>query len=379
MRSFITIALCFSLTLTACLNDSDNDYQQELAGIAAKIKQLGNPATKDEALKLVYYRYLHATLTGSFDDFKAAEDAIHAALTAYGPVDDLYHLRAQLNFKLHRLQAVSTDISKLPRAANILSLQALRADIDLQQDRYNEALQGYERIIAEKRSWDTLARLAYFRFKTGQPEVADELYREAAGLLSAKEMRYYAWIELQRGLIDLEYERYEEALAHYQIADRAYSGYWLIEEHIAEVLNLLGREREAIALYRKIIDKTHNPEFISALATIFEATDREHAMALHQQAETLYAQRYLLYPEAALGHWITYLLEKSDIDPNLLDYAQRNHEFRPNAESKLLLVKAYLKTGETTQAKELMQAILQTPWRTPEMDTLWQQMISPSE
>jgi tetratricopeptide (TPR) repeat protein len=187
-------------------------------------------------------------------------------------------------------------------------------------------------------------------------------------MIPATEMRTYAWLELQRGLIDLEYGRYQQALDHYRLACRAYSGYWLIEEHIAEALQLTGQTGEAIALYRGIIERTRNPEFVTALADILLASDPGAAAALYREADALYGEQYALYPEAVAGHLIEYLLEKQDIDPRLLEYAEWNHRLRPNAEAKLLLARTYLKLGEVATARSLMGEILKTPWRTPELD-----------
>lgn len=325
---------------------------------------------KDDALKLVHYRYQLAALTGDYEDFKAAEDSINAALQAHGPADDLLFFSAHLNFKLHRFQVAREIIASMPYPEASASLRALAADIDLQQGRYAEALGAYEKLVAGKPGWDALARLAYYRLKTGQPAAADELYRRAADLIPAKEMRAFAWVELQRGLVDLEYGRPEQALAHYRLADRAWTGYWLIEEHIAEALHLTGRTREAIALYRKIIERTHNPEFMTALANILAATDPPAAEALYAGADALYRRQFELYPEAAAGHLIEHLLERSDADPRLREYAEWNHALRPNAEAKLLLARSYLKLGDSAAARGLIGEILQTPWRTPELEAL---------
>ncbi|MCK5353720.1 MAG: hypothetical protein KAJ63_01270 [Methyloprofundus sp.] len=202
---------------------------------------------------------------------------------------------------------------------------------------------------------------------TGHPVIAEQLYDEAAEKLSAKEMRSFAWIELQKGLIDLQYERYEQALSHYHRANQAYSGYWLIEEHIAEVLNLLDRKQQAIALYNKIITKTGNPEFITALANILEIPDPELSSELQTQAESLYTRQFQLYPEAAIGHLVRHLLAKQHPGPKLLEYAKKNVQFRPNAEAKFLLVQSYLKFNQPDPAKKLLQDILETPWRTPQL------------
>jgi tetratricopeptide (TPR) repeat protein len=360
---------CSCFLIVACSSYADTDYAKETASLQQKIARLGTPTTKEDALKLVYYRYQFASLSGDYNDFKTVENSIAKALQTWGPADDLYYFSAHLNFKLHRLSAAQSVLARMPLAEHSPSLRALRADIALQQGRYSEALQGYESLIAE-RSWDALARLAYYRLKTGQPEEADELYRQAADMIPAKDMRSYAWLELQRGLVDLEYGRYPQALEHYRIADRAYSGYWLIEEHIAEALHLSGQTEDAIVLYRGIIERTHNPEFITALANILQAADSESAGILYREADVLYQQQLMLYPEAATGHLIEYLLQKTEADPRLLEYAERNHALRPNAEAKLLLARTYLKLGAPTTARALINEIMQTPWRTPRLAAL---------
>jgi tetratricopeptide (TPR) repeat protein len=364
----ILILYCCLLQAT-CTRYSDTDYAKELAGLQEQIARLGTPAIKDVALKLVHDRYQLAALSGDYEDFRAAEDSIRAALQAYGPLDDLLYFSAHLHFKLHRFQAARETIASMPLAAESLQLRALAADLALQQGHYTAALSEYEQLAADQPTWDTLARLAYYRLKTGAPEAADGLYRRAQDMLSAKEMRAYAWLELQRGLIDLEYGRNREALAHYETANRAWSGYWLIEEHIAEALRLTGQSRRAIALYRQIIERTRNPEFISALANTLPANDPA-AAALQAEADVLYQRRFELYPEATAGHLIEYLLEQREPDPRLREYAEWNLVLRPNTEAKLLLARTYLKLGDVGAARALMSEILQTPWRTPELDAL---------
>ena len=67
---------------------------------------------------------------------------------------------------------------------------------------YEEKKAAYVRIIDEEPTWDNLARLAYFVASMGERERADDLYARAEDELTAKEMRSYAWLELQRGLLN---------------------------------------------------------------------------------------------------------------------------------------------------------------------------------
>lgn len=353
------IVLTFALALGPA---GATDYDRELAGLKPSA-----PVSIEQSIGRLYRR---ASLTGDFADFRAAETAMEQGLEQLGPLQDLYLLRAQFHFKLHRLAAARDDLSRAPDLAGSPDAAALRADLALQEGRYEAARQGYERLVRENRTWDNLARLAYYLGKTGEVERADQLYAEAQDELTAKEMRSFAWVELQRGLLDLDRGRDEPALAHFRRADRAYSGYWLIEEHIAEALGRLGRTEEAIALYRKVVEKTHNPEFLSALARLLENRDSAAAAALDREAERRFEEQSALYPEAAAGHFLQYLLERREPGPRLLALALRNVEIRPNAESKLLLARAYWKLnqpGSVPAIRALVTEIRETPWRTAEI------------
>jgi tetratricopeptide (TPR) repeat protein len=377
----ISAVACAVLALlpAACLAaESTSDYDAELARIQKGIDEVRDrafttPVDFGLAMKLVYLQYRYASLTGSFVDFKAAESAIDKAIELAGPAEDFYLLRANLDFKLHRLARTREDLAMAPDLAGGAAVRILRADLDLQEGRYRDARSGYEAVIRDQRkpetpgSWDYLARLAYLKSKTGDVSGGLQLYREAQGEITAKEMRSYAWVELQEGLLDLDDGRYEKALAHYRRAARAYSGYWLIEEHIAEVLDLLGRTDEAVDLYRKVIARTRNPEFVGALAIIVDRKDHASAEALYREADRLFRDQYNLYPEAAIGHFIRYLLAKRDARPELLEMAEKNYRLRPNADSELLLARAYFKLHDVAKARALVAEILATPWRTPEI------------
>jgi len=354
-----------------------SDYDRELAKIESDLAappQAASPPA-DRALKRAGLAYRRASLTGDFAQFKAAETAIDEAFAAVGPIEDLVLLRAQLNFKLHRLPSAEADVRALGEPGASSGLQALAADLALQQGRYKEARRGYEHALAiNPASWDNLARLAYLQSKTGDYAGAERSYAKAQDEISAKEMRSYAWVELQKGILDFERRRYESALAHYRRADRAYSGYWLIEEHIAEVLDLTGHTNDAIALYEKIVRTTHNPEYMNALGRIRERSDPAAAQQLYAEADRRNAERFALYPEAAIGHLIRDTLVRRAPRPDLLQLAQRNYELRPNGESKLLLARAYLKIERRAEAKKLLDEIASTPWTTPELVELRRQL-----
>lgn len=362
---------------------AETDYERELAGIGKKLAEAeASPATGvpaeevERATKIAFLAYRRASLTASYADFKAAETAIDGALERIGPSEDLFLLKANFDFKLHRLAETKNDLAHAPDLAGDPQAVALWADLAFQEGRYAEARKGYGAALSAKRSWDQLARLAYYKSRTGDMAGADRLYAEAAEEITAKEMRSYAWVELQRGILAFDAGRPEEALAHYRRADRAYSGYWLIEEHIAEALAASGRTAAAVDLYRRLVERTHNPEFLSALALLVEPGDPAAARTLDQEAQQSFQEQSRLYPEAALGHRLESLLRRRETSPELLAMARQNVALRPNGEAKLLLARAYLKLGDAAAARALVDEILRTAWRSPALAPLSRQIAA---
>ncbi|PYJ14723.1 MAG: hypothetical protein DME96_15185, partial [Verrucomicrobia bacterium] len=194
---------------------------------------------------------------------------IDRAIGEIGPLADLYLLKANLDFRLHRLENADRDVQALARFAGNSQIIALKAGIAFQQAGYEEAKKGYRLAIEKNPTWDNLARLAYWESKFGDIELADKLYGQAENEISAKEMRSYAWVELERGLLEFNRGRYQKAAAHYDQADKAYSGYWLADEHRAELLEAERKFDQAVALYGRVVGRAPQPEFQQALGDLF--------------------------------------------------------------------------------------------------------------
>ena len=357
------------------------DYDRERAALAQRIGELeaaaGDPAGDGAAVaRLAVQRYRYATLSGDFAELRAAEAAVESALAAVGPAPDLVLLRAQLHAALHRLPRARQDLARLADPADPRA-RALAADLDLQEGRYRAARRGYEEVLRRERSWDHLARLAFLAAKTGDAAGAERLYAEAQEQLTAKEMRPYAWLELQRGVLDLERGDAAAALGRFERADRAYSGYWLIEEHLAEALHRLGRTDEAVARYRRVVARAPRPELLSALAGVLAPRDPAAAADLDAEAARRFEAQYTVYPEAAVGHLVEHRLRRGEADARLLALAEANHRLRPGAEAKLLLARVHLALGQRAPARSLIDAVLATPWKTPELARLVEEVRAP--
>ncbi len=354
------VGLWFGLSGGTQMQPGETAYGRELQEIEEAIER---HRQDHDRLSLLRERYRKAVLTADFEDLAALERGIDAAIADLGPVDDLVLAKANLALKLHRLDGAVQALENAPHLKQTPGGRALLADLAQQQGRYAEARAVLEEAVALRPDWEGLARLANFRAMTGAPDEADQLYTRAQDRLTAKEMRYYAWLELQRGLIDLNAGRHEAALAHYRLADRAYSGYWLIEEHIAEVLALLGHGRESAEIYARVLPSAAKPELMAAYAGILAELDPARSRELASAAEAAFEQQMAHYPEATIGHYLTYLIDTESNGSRLIALARLNLSARPNADAKLLLALACVNAGCIDEARQLAAQIEASGWR----------------
>ncbi|MEZ4385315.1 MAG: hypothetical protein R3A79_28570, partial [Nannocystaceae bacterium] len=302
-----------------------------------------------------------------------AEATIAEAFALAGGETGPWMTRARLHFTLHRLDAAIADLDKMSERFFIddrqqAAIDGLRADIAFQRGDYGVALAEFLRIADAKPNVTSLARLATYRWKTGDFDGADALYKRALEAYDGTAAQPRAWLRLMRGLLDLDRGRYHEAYAHYQHAEAELSGFWLIEEHIAEIRALLGDSAAAMDLYEDLIVRTENPEFMDALADLKEAHgDEARATALRTAAREAYEALLERYPEAAAGHALGHYLDRGDAPARALELAQANHAARPNGAAVIALAQALLAAGEGAQAQQTIEAALATKWSSAEL------------
>lgn len=357
---------------TKAFADELADADRRIAG--AK-KLAGDQPTSFTRAEWVAGRYLdRARLSGDYRDYQQAEEWIRTSFgmntggSGVGP----FQMRAALNFTLHRLERVDEDFAmaqKVPMDKSArASARQFAGNLALQRGQYTEA----EKLLTESLSLDegvsNLASKAYLLVGYGDYAGADALYLRAIDAYHGSQAEPLAWLHLQRGLADLGRGEYDAALAHYREAEQVMSGYWLIDEHIAEILTLTGKVEEAKVLYLDIIARTNNPEFMDAMAGIMNdegktAESKEYVT----KARARYDELLTMYPEAAYGHALEHFLEFGEDPKFTLDLAEKNHKLRPNADAKTLLAQAYLLAGRPADARTIIESTLATPWRTADM------------
>ncbi len=227
-------------------------YAAEMRHIDEDIAALSGASDPEQATRHVYRLYQKAAISGDLAALTAVISSIDDAITFLSNPGDLYLLKAHAAFKLHKLVNVDAALRSGPSVYESDEGRLIRADLDFQHGRYQMAEDGYIEVLQRERSWGALARLAHLRGKMGDVTAADRLYEEAQDQLTAKEMRAYAWLEVQRGFLDFVHGRRGAARLHYRRADAAYPGYWLVNEHIAELLGAEGRYEEAAAIFERV-------------------------------------------------------------------------------------------------------------------------------
>lgn len=340
-------------------------YQAEIRQIEQDIAAVGGATALDppidakQVTQYVYRLYQRASLAGDLAALKAAECAINLAIPLLTHPGDLYLLKANAAFKLHRLTDVQSALLAAPSVRGSEEGRLISADLDFQNGRYQEARQGYCDLLEINRSWGALARLAHLSGKMGDPAGADRLYEEAEDELTAKELRSFAWLEVQRGFLDFAHGRYPEAQSHYQRADRAYPGYWLIDEHIAELLAAKGQYAEAIALLERVASAVHRPELEQAIGELYQLTGQnDRAGERLQKALAAYLESARLGEVHYWHHLADYYADVAEDGEQAVAWALKDLQLRENFSTQAALAWAYYRAGRYGEARDWIDRAL---------------------
>lgn len=352
---------------------SQVNYESELESLNAAIESAVQLSAKQPhdgllRLELVSLYVERARLTGNYEDYQHAESVLAEQESRIGPSSQASLPRANLHYTLHRLKLASAALDRAPSTADKTEVAGLRGDIAFYSGRYKEAENTYRSLVNQVGISSQYIRLALLKSKMGSPG-------EATAFLEAAEKRYHgisatrkAWMKLQRGLIALDRGRFDEALAMYQLAADELPGWWLIDEHIAEIKSLTGDNAAAKALYESVIQRTGSPEYMDALAAIeLNNGNREGARKLILQARAIYEERLAKFPEAAAGHALSHFLQDAENPRRALSLAQRNFSTRPYGDAAIALARACLLNGKAEQAVSLLERQLSSGWDTAEL------------
>jgi tetratricopeptide (TPR) repeat protein len=345
------------------------DHARDLDRLSAEIASLERPPgpqNVEAATRLASCRVNRASLSGDVAEMRSAAAALDAALERFGPWPDLCYLRASVHLKQHRLVDAVASLALGEGLAASPDGRAIQADVDLQLGRYSDARRAYERLTAETRTWANLARLAHLERMLGDPDRADALYADAGDEITAKELRQYAWVEVQRGLVHLRHGRLGEAERHYERAGAAYSGHWVIDDHIAELRAAQGRVDEAIRLAEDAADRADRPELAQAAGDLHRhAGAPDDARAWHERALAGYLDSARLGEVQYHHHLAEYYADVEHDGAAAVEWAERDHALRPHYAAEMALAWALHRAGRHGEALDLTSRALASGVRDP--------------
>lgn len=304
-----------------------------------------------------------ARLSGDYADYATADAALAWAFEQAPEGGGPFLARAQLDYSLHRVDRAPADLDAAYQAVliddnTLASLVLMEANLDFQQGRYADAVDGYEDALSLHPSIGAYSALATAHYWLNDLHAAHANLDAAEALYHGFEQEPLAWFDLQRGIWDLERGQLDAALAHFHDADAHLGGYWLVQEHIAEIWVLQGFEDHARPLYEDIVDRTGSPEFMDALAGL---TTGDEAAEWEVRAEAVYLQRLEDFPEASWGHALDHYLETAQPE-RALELAERNAALRPNGASFTQLAEALLLSGRPQEAAAALQPSVDAGW-----------------
>ncbi len=332
-----------------------NAYEAELAKARSDIAALTAISRRDgrdpeKRVRLAYRQFHQASLTGVECDFIAVKQTIEGILQEFGPKEDICLLKANLDGRFHCLKDVKRDLRMCPSLARRHAGRSILADVDFQEGRYEQARIALETLIDENRTWDNLARLAHWKGKMGCPDEADRLYEEAEEELTAKELRSFAWLELQRGALAMSRGRYDKARTRYKRAAASFSGHWYTDEHMAGLLAAEGNREEAVILLRSVVSRAPKPELKQFLGELLASMGRtEEAQSWLNSA----VAAFLLSAQQGGVHYYHHLADVyADMEgcaAEAVKWARKDVALRSNFSTQSALAWALLKNGEVAE------------------------------
>jgi tetratricopeptide (TPR) repeat protein len=334
-------------------------YSAEMQRIATDSAALSGASDPEAITRRLYRLYQKAAISGDLPGLMAVQHVIDNAIPTLSNPSDLYLLKANTAFKLHKLADVAAALRADPSVYDSDEGRLIRADLDFQHGRYRAAESGYLEVLQRERSWAALARLAHLRGRMGDPSGADGLYEEAQDQLTAKETRAYAWLEVQRGFLHFTRGRHGKARTHYRRADAAYPGYWLVEEHIAELLGAEGRYDEAAGVLERVVSTVHRPDLDQALGELYELAGQSgSALSWKQRALRAYLDSAQLGEVHYFHHLVDYYTDVAEDGAEAVRWAYDDLHLRENFATQAALAWALYRNGQFSDARHWIDRAL---------------------
>lgn len=365
MRQAATLGLILAaLASSLCGADvPSSDYDRDLADVNRRLAQVRSQSTGSRSISAQAAVLAEkALLTENCTDLVQARDAVQNVLAGVDPAPAFVALQAKLLLQLHQIEAAERAVGWLethaPRHADSVGL---RIDLLIEAGKFSEAQALCEAGLKRRREWPMLARLARVNTLLGRYKKADALYLEAEDTLTAKQMRVFAWLEVQRGRGAASQGRWDQAESHYARAEQAYSGLWLVAGCRAEAAAAQGDYALGVALYEALIERTDRPELCQTLGELYRFSDDPvRAKAWHERALAGYHDSADRGEVIYYHHLADFYADLRGDGEAAVTWARRDFARRPGPRTRQTLAWALYRVGAVSEALTEITVVLST-------------------
>jgi tetratricopeptide (TPR) repeat protein len=337
------------------LLDAPSGFRADLAAVRRRRGERearADPASPAAAAEVLTLRHREVMLTGARpEDLLVLADAVDDAAARFPAWPDLRLLRATVALAVHRPDQAAAALGAVPGLRDQPPGRVLAADIAQFTGDYPAARAGYERAAGEDPLWDTTARSAALAVTTGEFDGAEELYAAAEDEITAKQMRAFAWIRVQRADLAAALGNPDRAGRLLDDACRAYPGWWYVTVHRAALDLALDRWDQAIDGYRSVLSEVDRPDLREKLGTAFAGAGRADCAA---ECHALAMSAYLASVARGEVHYLHHLAAfHADVHPHsgaAVAWAQQDVELRRTGPTLSLLAWCLHKAGRQGEA-----------------------------
>jgi tetratricopeptide (TPR) repeat protein len=293
-------------------------YRVDLAALRRRRREheaAADPASPAATSEVLTLRHREVMLAGGHpDQLIALGTALDRAVDRFPAWPDLALLRAGVALAVHRADRAREALDAVPGLVEQCAGRVLAADLAAFAGDYAAAEEGYLQAAREDPLWDTTARLASLAVATGRFDEADDRYAEAEDEITAKQMRAFAWVRVQRGDLARSLGDLDRADRCYAEADRAYPGWWYGTAHRAASDVSGGRYAGAVDGYRRVLAEVDRPEFREGLGIALAAAGHSAEAAQHLAAAR---EAYLVSARRGEVHYLHHLAAHyADVHPD---------------------------------------------------------------
>ena len=311
------------------------------------------------------------SVTGDLTELTRASAAVQRSLSAAPPESNRGGLamRARVELASHRFEEARRSAEQLRALMpdNAYPLQLL-GDASLNLGEYADAARIWnEMLAAGGSSFATEPRFAQLDLVYGRVESARE--RLAAALELARQIvpaspEAVAWCQVQLGELAFKSGDWEMAGTQYDAALAAQPEYYAGLDHLAELRGAQGRLDEAVALYKRVIDRVPRPDLQQALGDLYLfAGHAADARPWHERALAGYLASVKRSEVLQLHHLAGLYADSLNEPAKSVECARRDLTLRHSIQAYDALAWALHKAGKLDEARETMAKALATGTR----------------